>query len=64
MSQKTNLTFVTLTIKVTSPKQTDFLTGLWGSYIPGIDLIAVILFELTDRHTDTQTDSQTNRTIT
>ena len=48
MLQKLNLTFVTcdLQIKVTTPKQTGFLRGLWGSHIPSFNLIAVILFEL------------------
>ena len=47
MLRKPNLTFVTLKKKVTTPKRIGFLRGLWGSYIPGFNLIAVILFELT-----------------
>ena len=44
--RKTNLTFVTSVtwkIKITTPKQMDFLGGLWGGYIPGFNLIHVIL---------------------
>ena len=47
---KPKLTFVTLKIKVTTPKWISFPGGLWGSYTPGFDLIAVILFELSCRN--------------
>ena len=53
MLQKTNLTFVTsvtLKTKVTTQKQIAFLRGLWGSYIPGFNLIAVQLLELLRRN--------------
>ena len=37
------MTFVTLKIKVTTPKEIGFLRGLWGSDIPGLKLMAVKL---------------------
>ena len=49
MLQKPNVTFmtsVTSEIKVTTAKQKWFLRSIWGSYIPGFNLIAVILLEL------------------
>ena len=49
MLQKPNLIFVTsvtMKIKVTTPKQIGFLGGLWGNYVPGFNLTAVIVFEL------------------
>ena len=75
-----NLTFVTsvtLKIKVATPKQISFLWGLWRSYIPGFELIAVNLFKLShgigvfgqtdgqmDRGTDRQMDEQMDSTMT
>ncbi len=63
MLRKPNLTFVTsvtLKIKVTTPKQKAFLRGRWGSYIPGFNLIAVVLFELSRGNgTDTKIDPVT-----
>ena len=63
MLQKSNLTFVTLKIKVITPKLIGFCRGLWGSYIPGFKLIAVKLFELSQGNglygqTDRQKDRQ------
>ncbi len=61
---------VTSKIRVTTPKQIGFLRGLRGSYIPGMKLIAVKLFELSCRNgcvfgqTDRQTDGQTDSAIT
>ena len=42
----TFVTSITLKIKVTALKHIGFLSDLWGSYIPGFNLIAVKLFEL------------------
>ena len=53
MLQKPNLTFVTsatLIFKVMTPYQTGFRRGLWGSYIPGFNLMTVIRFELSCRN--------------
>ena len=48
MLWKPNLTFVfvTLKIKVMSPKWIEILRSLWGRYILGFNLTAVELFEL------------------
>ena len=49
MLQKPNLSFVTsvtLKVKVMTSKRRGSLRGLWGSYIPSINLIAVKLLEL------------------
>ena len=64
MLQKLNLTFVTpvtLKIKVTTPIQIGFFRGLWGSYIPGLNLIAVKLFESSCGNGCLQTDRAMGR---
>ena len=62
MLQKPNLTivvFVTLKIKVMAPKQIGLLGGLWGSFIPSINLIAVnSLSYRTEMGVFGQTDAQ------
>ncbi len=75
MLQKLNVIFatsVTLKIKVTTPNQIGFLSSLWGSYIPGLKLIALKCFGLShgngvfgqaDGQPDEQTDRQTDSAI-
>ena len=64
MLWKPNLTFMTLKIGVRAPKSIGFLRGICGSYIPGLKLIVVKLFELlhgNNVQTGGETDGQTYR---
>ncbi len=59
------VTSVTMKIKVTAPKQIGFLRGLWKSYIPGFNLVAVkYFFYHEEKHVFAQTDQPTDSAIT